>query len=380
MRIRKKTFPETWLRSYYRPYTPFFFGSGTQALAAALCALSRLRPGRRNVLIPGYTCPSLVSSVRFAGCRAVPVDLEPDRPRLDLGSLEQQLDETSLAVVGVDLFGIPEQYAGIAALARANGAWVIEDAAQRKFLPPYSDSVDLVVVSYGRGKPATVLEGGALLLRSSELVGPVGSIAERLGSPGSGAVLRRYGKALAYNLLRHPSIYWLPSSLPFLGLGRTDYHGLKGIEPMSPGAMGWLPANLSPDSNIEQSAGQRRLGEAALGWGRSVQDVAEICRAGGEPLSRMPLLAASAGLRSRLVRRLRPFGASAMYPAPVVDIPGAFPGKGKALSGRLPNATDFATRLFTLPLHEWMDANSVSAINAAVRRELDPDAVAEVIE
>jgi len=378
VKLHNRRSPENWLRSYYRPYAPFFFQSGTQALAAALCALSRLRPGRRSVLIPGYTCPSLVSAVRFAGCRAVPVDLEPERPFLDLESLARQLDGSTLAVVGVDLFGIPERYHGIAALTRANGTFLVEDAAQRKVVPSYSESVDIVILSYGRGKPVSVLEGGALLVRSKALVRPVAGVLERLGRAERGGRVRRYGRALAYNLLRHPSLYWMPAGMPFLGLGKTEYRNLARLEPMSRPALGWLPANL-PGTAGERSPAQQKLIRAARGWSPSVQDVAANCGAAGEPLSRMPLLADSTDLKRRLVTRLRRFGASAMYPGPITAIPGAFPANAAAVSRQLPNATQWASRLFTLPLHEWVDARSVAAIDAAMEKELAPRAV-EVIE
>lgn len=377
MRTEKMRSPQTWLRSYYRPYIPFFFRSGTQALAAALCSLRRLRPGRRNVLIPGYTCPSLVSAARFAGCRAIPVDVEPESPRIDIAGLERNLDDNVLAVVAADLFGIPERCGRLGELAHAAGAWLIEDAAQRLSIPPYSENVDIAVLSYGRGKPVSVLEGGGLLLRSPDLIAPVAAVAGRVGSGGGGG-LHRHLKAALYNLMRHPSVYWLPAGLPLLGLGKTEYRRLEGIETMPPTVLAWLPANL-PGTAISPSAGQRLLEAAAQRWSPSVQGVAGKCGAAGEPLSRMPLLADSAALKERLVTRLARFGASPMYPSAVTAIPGAFPGNGTALSRELPNATELASRLFTLPTHEWVDRRSVAAIETVVHRELDMDA-AEVTE
>jgi dTDP-4-amino-4,6-dideoxygalactose transaminase len=345
------------LLAQWQPYQPSFYASGTAALAAAVAAALAARPGRRRVLLPGYGCPALVSAVLHAGGQPVLIDLEQNRPWLSLAALEAQLDQDTAAVIAVNFLGIPERLAVLAARAQAAGALLIDDSAQAWPAASLSAQMaDFVVLSFGRGKPVSLLGGGAVLWRDPDL-------AAALPQPAAAAASRWrvLAKATAYNCLRQPWLYWIPQRLP-LGLGETRYEplpSLAGLDRLRQQALGAAVERRSQRSN----AVQRQL-QAASASATGLIDLAVAC---GSPqyLLRYPLLAPSAGVRQRLLLALdrAGLGASAMYGRvlpEVAAIPAGLPHDGLA------QARDFAARLLTLPLHSGVRPAHVQRMQAVL--------------
>lgn len=108
--------------------------SGTDALILALLAQG-LRPGQ-GVIVPSFTFAASAEVMPVLG--AVPVFTEVDSPTFNLNpaGLPAALESGRSAgievvgVIGVGLFGQPADYSAIRAFAKAEGLWVMDDAAQ----------------------------------------------------------------------------------------------------------------------------------------------------------------------------------------------------------------------------------------------------------
>jgi dTDP-4-amino-4,6-dideoxygalactose transaminase len=103
-------------------------GSGTDALRLALAALD-IGPGD-EVITPALSFVASASTIVMTGATPVFVDIELDTCGLDPAALERALTPRTRAVVPVHLYGQPAAIDRIAALARARGLAVVEDAAQ----------------------------------------------------------------------------------------------------------------------------------------------------------------------------------------------------------------------------------------------------------
>src|SRR6185295_2502270 len=115
------------------------------------------------VIVPAYCCPDVISAVLFAGARPVLVDLEAETPWMDLTQVSDRLGSSTVAVVAVNFLGVPERAAPLRKLADAAGALLVDDCAQ--FFPLEAAERewllgDFVVLSFGRGKPLSLLGGG----------------------------------------------------------------------------------------------------------------------------------------------------------------------------------------------------------------------------
>ena len=339
-----------WLRSYFAPQRVSYYGAGVQALAAALIALKARRPTATRVLLPAYACPELASAVLFAKLEPRLVDLAPTQPWLDLTALRRALDESVLAVIAVDLFGIEERYAELRACIGREIA-LVQDSAQA-FRCDLHPAADCAILSFGRGKPVSVLEGGAVLVREAD-------IAANLPRPVAAACSSDLKRRL-YNFLRAPRRYWLPQALP-LGLGATHFKPLAKLEGLCDATLALLPANISKQL-VEERAREAQM-RALVATTRAL-DLPQACGAENARLLRYPILAPDAATATRWFEQLDAAGtgASRLYRAALADIAGL----RERLGGDYPHARDFAARLITLPLHRDVGPRALRAIAKAL--------------
>lgn len=344
----------------FAPYRPHFYQSGTAALAAALLAAKRLKPvADPAVIVPAYGCPDIVSAVIHAGARPVAVDLEADRPWMDITAVEAACGDDTIALVAAAFCGIQERIGRLRDVAGRVGAVVIEDSAQ---LFPAADETgiwdaDLVVLSFGRGKPVSLLGGGAVLRRAAI---PDDSLPAGHTAAGQGPLARlglRAGLHL-YNMLLSPRRYWLLRCLPWLHLGETRYRPLPSIQQIDPFRRSLLTANIAHYQAAPLTA-QERIREALAGACPGLVDLPALCGVGRtRRLLRYPLLVEARARDAILDRLTRAgLGASALYPAPLPGLPGMAAAIGHG--GDYRNAAAFAARLITLPTHEGVRASDV---------------------
>jgi len=353
---------ESRYENLFSPYRPFFYNSGTASLAAAITAAIRNKPvDKPEVILPAYGCPDIVSATIFAGAYPVLIDLENDRPWMNIERLSASINSNTVAVVAVDLLGISERIAAIRNVVDKVDALLIEDSAQA-FPHKMEESFwggDIVVLSFGRGKPVTLLGGGAVLVRDPALgrMLPKGT-----GQYGAGRLF--WLTALLYNWMSSPFLYWIPRGLPFLHLGDTRYRPLNAIETMDPARFRLLDRNVSKyqhDRNDVQAALAGIAKETGASGG-VVIDLPGVCQV--QPhrrLLRYPLLV-QAEWRDRVYHRLRNagLGPSLLYPSSLPRIRGLenlLQGQGD-----FPAADAFARRILTLPTHDRVRKADVGRI------------------
>lgn len=114
----------------------YVFGcaNGTDALTLALLAFGA-RTGEA-VFLPSFTFAATAEAVAMRGATPIFVEVN-DSFTLDPDALEKAVERVRqegwlrpAGIVAVDLFGLPADYARIAPIARREGMWLLEDAAQ----------------------------------------------------------------------------------------------------------------------------------------------------------------------------------------------------------------------------------------------------------
>jgi dTDP-4-amino-4,6-dideoxygalactose transaminase len=323
------------------------------------------------VILPAYSCPDLVSAIVFAGARPVLVDLEANRPWMDLAQVAEKISAQTAAILGVNLFGIPERLPELKNLADRAGSILIEDSAQA--FPGTGENGtwqgDLVVLSFGRGKPVSLLGGGAVLSGNNALA----KLLPKSAIQPSGGFSKRllFGlKAGLYNRMISPRFYWLPQSLPFLNLGETRYHPLTSIEAMDSDRYALLPSNVKTylDRSMEVQQSLHAMLAEMKSEEHGITDLPRVCKTPEDArLLRYPLLVESE-LRDSLFARLRlsGTGVSRMYPAALPGIAGL----EKILSGQgdFPAARSFSDRLLTLATHSQVSQADIARISGVLSR------------
>ncbi len=103
-------------------------GNGTDALWLTLLALG-IGEGDEVITVPN-TFIATVEAITYCKARPVFVDVDEDTFTMNPAELENSLTERTKAIIPVHLFGQPADMDPILEFARANGLFVIEDAAQ----------------------------------------------------------------------------------------------------------------------------------------------------------------------------------------------------------------------------------------------------------
>lgn len=341
-------------------YDSYWLNSGTAALALAISAARQRRPEvtKPRVLLPAYGCPDLIAAAEFAGVRPRLVDIGADDPGYSLDALRKALTTDVVAVVAVNFLGIRERLGEIRAMLPA-GTLLIEDDAQ--WFPEDFDSCslqgDLVCISFGRGKPVSLLGGGALLVRSAGVSAPLASI-QPAEDPGPLFPI----KVRIFNALLRRRLYWIANRNPAMQLGRTVFKPLAAIRAMHATRKNLVGANVR--TYLGRDRATQSLWATAARGSNSVKPLdVEAVRIGR--LLRYPVLCRSSEDRRSLLEQLQHagLGATAMYRCWLPDIEGV---SGRIeLSGPCPGAQSFAERLLTLPINQQVTTQD---IQRAMRR------------
>ena len=147
--------------------------SGTHALLIALRVLRQRAPRRDTVIVPAYTCPLVAIAVHSLGLRVQLCDSRPGHFDFDPAQLAQLADARTLAILPTHLGGRIADVDLACEVARAAGAWVIEDAAQALGARVGNTSVglrgDIGFFSLAAGKGLSLHEGGLLVSRDDDL-------------------------------------------------------------------------------------------------------------------------------------------------------------------------------------------------------------------
>ena len=152
--------------------------NGTDALGLVLMARN-IRPGDA-IFVPSFTFAATAEVVAWLGATPIFVDILPETFNLDPESLKQaiwlakRLELRARAVIPVDLFGLPADYAAIEPIAAENELFVLSDAAQSFGARHHDRKVGAIglatATSFFPAKPLGCYgDGGAIFTDDDEL-------------------------------------------------------------------------------------------------------------------------------------------------------------------------------------------------------------------
>ena len=352
----------------------FGMSSGRAALWLILKTLKGLRPDRDVVAIPAYTCFSVAASVVRCGMKIHPIEVNPETLDFDITSLDSLPAERLLCLVTGNLFGLVNDCEQLKKAVRARGAFLVDDAAQAmgstrngRFAGTLGD---VGFYSLAGGKASGSVQGGLIVTNSDSIARKICKEAQYVGTTPVADKIRLLLKTAGYATFLHPRLFWIPSSLPFLKLGRTEF------EPGFPVAQfPRLSGALLPEliGTMGGANGTRRSNAAAIADALAglpqfaIPQPAADCQPG---YIRFPVLAKNAVIRQKAVRRLREvgIGASPFYPSAICDIPGIDQYMALREFHR-PRAEQISERLFTLPTHAYVRPREIERM-ATVLREI----------
>jgi dTDP-4-amino-4,6-dideoxygalactose transaminase len=353
---------EAEIKRYFGVGHVFLLSSGKAALATIVEAFAATS-SRRKVIIPAYTCFSVPSAIVRAGGQVVLCDVDPHTLDFDFDHLQRIVDNETLCIVSPHLLGQTADIRRTKAIAKPFGVPVIEDAAQamgRKTTEGWVGTLgDVGFFSVGRGKNVTAGSGGVIVTSSNDLADKLAKIYANVPEE---SLPRRIVNAVmvcVMTVLIHPRAYWLPAGLSFLGLGETIYDPTFSIRRLDGLRAGFLKTWRR---RLEDSSEDRaRHADLYLGSFRLEEAQLDPIRVRGTAYLRLPVVMPTVTDKQELCTAGKDLGlgVSALYPAPVSDIPEL---KARFQGQQYPGADILADRLVTLPVHQYVDERDVARI------------------
>ncbi|GAB1265251.1 DegT/DnrJ/EryC1/StrS family aminotransferase [Aurantivibrio infirmus] len=355
----------------FASYSPVWLDSGTSALALALILIRERSKDISNpqVLVPAYGCPDLIAAAIYAKVQPVLVDICPDDPCFNLEDLKSKITHQTIAVLAVNFLGIRERLNEIRAMLPSY-TYLLEDNAQ--WYPEPNEQClygDFVITSFGRGKPASILGGGLLLIKNdlncqetdySEYV-------EASKDEGFNTPISMIFKVLIYNTLLIPFIYYWLLKIPFLHIGATVFKPLSKITKMPSWRKRLLGINLRryfQFSSNDVTEQYEKLFSSAPDFdiiagdmdGRNVKKL------------RYPILCRDGKSRDIFFEKFQELGlgVTKMYQVPLLEIEGV---KEVAVASQsYVNAATFAQRLITFPVHTGVSIRYINRLSKFIEK------------
>lgn len=351
------------LKEYFSVKHCFLLSSGKASLALVLQALKEEYPDRDEVLIPAFTCYSVPAAIVRAGLKIRICDVDPVTLDFDYRELAEQLScPRVLCVIPTHFFGVTADVTRVRNLIAGRKIVIIEDAAQviggERDGNKAGTLGDVGLFSLGRGKAFSTVSGGVIITNSDEIGALLNRQCDAL--PGISRfgqlVLSLYAVVLA--VLSRPSLFWIPQSLPFLGLGETAFNPDFSVERLSPFqaalAVEW-PVRIRELQSI-----RRKNADYFRSSGVAAAIDAEALSSG---VIRYPHYVSSATQKRIILHesgRLG-LGAADTYPGTVDSI-----GKlqGSIVGGASGKAKSIVERMVTFPVHPYVTEVNVKKIAA----------------
>jgi dTDP-4-amino-4,6-dideoxygalactose transaminase len=346
----------------------FFFNSGRSALYVVLAALrERCAPDRNEIIMPAYTCFSVAGAVARAGFKIRLADISPGNLDFDFDDLSTFETDRVAALIGCNLFGIPNNWSKLRHFAEERGLFLIDDAAQS--LGTLVDGVpsgmcgDAGIYSFARGKNISACSGGALVANDPDIIKHVHDQLESFSIPSPVGEIRLLAEIASYSLFLRPRAHWLPQKLPFLRLGTTVYDDTFNVAlpgAVLYGALATLLKNLERQNYTREENGSY-LAKEILSIGS--WEIPGYDPNASKIYLRLPVMAPDRTARESAISALRRhgIGASRMYPTTIQEIPqisDILVNPGRKLKG----AQTVVDRLFTLPTHPYVKESDIVRI------------------
>ena len=345
----------------------FLFANGRGAMVLLMQSLLEAsKQGKRTtVILPSFTCYSVAASAILAGLNVRICDVNEST----LSYSEEQLLNVDfddvLAIVSTSLYGIPTDLRRLEAIARDNGVFLIDDAAQCLGATvgdrPVGTFGDAGLLSFDKGKVITSINGGVLVTNDDEIAAQIH--ARYSGTPRL-SVSSRIGelvKLQAYAFLLHPLLYTIPSNLPGLGLGRTVYDEnipvRRYFEKLSPIVQSQLQRleSINGHRRIIASRYEERLANQV---GLSIM----TSRASDRPIYlRYPVRIEDKDARGRFLQAFKTYGCSISYPNALPDVE-ELAGRVEVQNKQVSGGRIVASQLVTLPTHAYVRSKDIDTI------------------
>jgi len=186
----------------------------------------------KEVIVPAYSCQSILGPILDSENAPIFVDAKPDNFNMDEENIEKVMSQNTKAIIATSMYGLKIANLAKYKVLKKRGVILIGDYAlglltyltkQKEVL----DIFDLIFFSFGLGKEITFLGGGAVITNSEKIYKSISDYRDHnCKKPTLGTTLKNYLKFIFSILLFEKRfygiLYWLSEKTHFID-------GEKGI-------------------------------------------------------------------------------------------------------------------------------------------------------
>ncbi len=162
---------QAWFEQVYGTPGALMTPSCTHSLEMA-ALLGNIEAGD-EVILPSFTFTSTATAFVRSGARLVFVDIDPKTMNIDPDCVRQAITDRTKAIAVMDYAGVACEFDELEEIARANGLFLVEDAAQAllcTYHGRYCGTLgDVGTISFHETKNIHCGEGGCLIVRDKDL-------------------------------------------------------------------------------------------------------------------------------------------------------------------------------------------------------------------
>lgn len=164
-----------------------------------------------EVAMPAYMCSSVSDLLISMNIKINFIDIEKDTYNISVCDLNEKINKSTKIIIAAHMFGNPCEIDSINEIAEDNNAILIEDAAQAMGAKYKKEKVGAITdagfFSFGRGKPLTSIDGGAIVTNDRKIAQKCQIISENFSKQNSIHQLKTFMKLNGYSQIRNKNVY-----------------------------------------------------------------------------------------------------------------------------------------------------------------------------
>jgi len=347
--------------------------SGKTALYCILKSLQKLSPEKNEVLIPAFNCYCVASAVLRAGLKIRLCDIDPNTLDFDGNALVKELENKDclLCVVATHLFGMHANVKKLKSCINDDSIFIVEDAAQvmggKENEIPLGMQADVGFFSLGRGKAYTTCEGGIICTDRNDIAKGVHDVVATLPKYNFLEMCVMLIKAKIILIFSKPGLFWIPKSLPFLGLGETHFEAdfkIRRLSGFQAGmSRGWIKAleKIRAERSENNSHWVKFFNENQL---PGIAGIAKT-KSASLDLLRFPIRMQNKEICKKVLEQSDKLGLgiTITYPLPLHQLPQV---SGFATNA-FPNAKQCSDTIVTIPVHRSVSKSDIRKIEKLIK-------------
>jgi len=229
---------------------------------------------------------------------------------------------------------------------------------------------DIGIVSFGRGKPLNLMDGGGILVNNKELLNIMHDEFNKYNN--TSIVIKNLSyiiKLIAFSIFYNPSLYWIPKKIPFLNIGKTKYEINYTISTINKYCLNAIDIIIPKYSDIKIN--RDFIAKKYLLKLTEINNNNIITPSIGykySSLLRFPIIYKDKIKRKEILIKLEKqgLGATGMYPIPLNEIKELRKYGGE--SSKYKNGKYISERIITLPINDHVKRKTIEKICAIISK------------